>query len=56
VVWYLILRYWREPQSVPPRSRWRFVVAGLLTLLSLAILLFEISAPLLINAMLGKGG
>jgi hypothetical protein len=56
VVWYLILRYWREPQSVPPRSRWRFVVAGLLTLLSLAILAFQISAPIFINAMLGKGG
>ena len=36
VVCWLILRYWREPQSVVPRSRWRFVVAGLLVLVQLA--------------------
>lgn len=38
VVCYLILRHWREPQSVVPRSRWRFVVAGLLVLVQLTMI------------------
>ena len=38
VVCFLILRHWRQPQSVVPRSRWRFVVAGLLVLVQLAMI------------------
>ena len=36
VVCYLIFRHWRGPQSVVPRSRWRFVAAGLLVMVQLA--------------------
>ena len=33
---YLSIRYWREPMSVLPRRRWRFVVAILIALFQLA--------------------
>ena len=37
MVCYFILRHWREPQSLLPRSRWRFVVAGLLVVVQLVM-------------------
>ncbi len=38
VVCWLIIRYWGAPQGVAPRSRWRFVVAGLLVPVQLAFI------------------
>lgn len=34
---YFIVRYWNKPISAVPRSRWRFVVAGILALSSVAL-------------------
>jgi hypothetical protein len=36
VALFLCFRYWRTPLSVLPRSRWRFVAAGLLAVVLLA--------------------
>jgi len=36
VTLYYVIRYWRQPQGILPRSRWRFVVAGVLAALQLA--------------------
>ena len=51
VVCWLILRHWREPQSVVPRSRWRFVVAGLLVLVQLMEIGTIITALVALNAL-----
>jgi uncharacterized paraquat-inducible protein A len=40
---YLSLRYWNTPQSVLPRSRWRFPAALLLAAASLAATIIEIA-------------
>jgi hypothetical protein len=52
VVCWLIIRHWRQPQSMAPRSRWRFVVAGLLVPVQLAMLSFIILMPIILNSML----
>jgi hypothetical protein len=50
-VLYLSIRYWRTPQSVAPRNRWRFVVASLIVVVEslalmgvLGIILMEVMA------------
>jgi hypothetical protein len=41
---FVILRYWRKPLSVTPRTKVRFVIAGILALLELVGLVFLIGA------------
>jgi hypothetical protein len=33
---YITIRHWNAPSSVIPRSKWRFVVAGLLSVAEIA--------------------
>jgi hypothetical protein len=44
---YLVIRYWNTPISIMPRSRWRFVVAGILAVLQLGGIAILFLLPLL---------
>lgn len=38
IVLYLVIRYWNKIRPLVPRSRWRFVVAGLVATLELGLI------------------
>jgi len=35
ISFYFIVRYWKKPLSILPRKRWRYVVAGIISLVTL---------------------
>ena len=44
VAGYFIFRHWRTPHGILPRRRWRFVLAGIFSLLSIALFLLVLFA------------
>lgn len=54
VALYYVIRYWKQPQGILPRSKIRFVIAGSLALLQIAGWIFLVGA--LVWAILNSPG
>jgi len=49
VVIYIVIRYWKRPTSLIPRSKWRFVLALTIAVIEMAMLALLVAAGIVVG-------